>query len=318
MDVIIDALIDSLKDTLELVPFLFLTYLAMEALEHGMAGRTEDIIRKADKSGPIVGALLGALPQCGFSAMAGTLYAGGVVTAGTLVAVILSTSDEMIPVFIAHQEPVSRLLSIVGVKVVVGMAVGLVLDAVLRLTHRSGDGHAHIHELCDRAHCHCDDELGESDAAHDAAASSGGVAGHHHPQAHHAAWGIVRSAAIHTVEVTFFIFLVTLAFGLVFSLVGQNAIGEFLGVHPVRATFLAALIGLIPNCGASVVIAELYLDGSLAAGPMLAGLLVSGGMGLLVLFRTNPDMRKNVTVTLFVYAVGVAVGLLANALGIVF
>lgn len=318
MDVIIDALIDSLKDTLELVPFLFLTYLAMEALEHGMAGRTEDIIRKADKSGPVVGALLGALPQCGFSAMAGTLYAGGVVTVGTLVAVILSTSDEMIPVFIAHQEPVSRLLSIVGVKVAVGMAVGLVLDAVLRLTHRSGDGHAHIHELCDRAHCHCDDELGESDVAHDAAASSGGVAGHHHPQAHHAAWGIVRSAAIHTVEVTFFIFLVTLAFGLVFSLVGQNAIGEFLGVHPVRATFLAALIGLIPNCGASVVIAELYLDGSLTAGPMLAGLLVSGGMGLLVLFRTNPDMRKNVTVTLFVYAVGVAVGLLANALGIVF
>lgn len=318
MDVIIDALIDSLKDTLELVPFLFLTYLAMEALEHGMAGRTEDIIRKADKSGPIVGALLGALPQCGFSAMAGTLYAGGVVTVGTLVAVILSTSDEMIPVFIAHQEPVSRLLSIVGVKVVVGMAVGLVLDAVLRLTHRSGDGHAHIHELCDRAHCHCDDELGESDAAHDAAASSDGVAGHHHPHAHNAAWGIVRSAAIHTVEVTFFIFLVTLAFGLVFSLVGQNAIGEFLGVHPVRATFLAALIGLIPNCGASVVIAELYLDGSLAAGPMLAGLLVSGGMGLLVLFRTNPNMRKNVTVTLFVYAVGVAVGLLANALGIVF
>lgn len=318
MDVIIDALIDSLKDTLELVPFLFLTYLAMEALEHGMAGRTEDIIRKADKSGPVVGALLGALPQCGFSAMAGTLYAGGVVTVGTLVAVILSTSDEMIPVFIAHQEPVSRLLSIVGVKVVVGMAVGLVLDAELRLTHRSGDGHAHIHELCDRAHCHCDDGLGESDAAHDAAASSDGVAGHHHPHAHNAAWGIVRSAAIHTVEVTFFIFLVTLAFGLVFSLVGQNAIGEFLGVHPVRATFLAALIGLIPNCGASVVIAELYLDGSLAAGPMLAGLLVSGGMGLLVLFRTNPNMRKNVTVTLFVYAVGVAVGLLANALGIVF
>lgn len=318
MDVIIDALIDSLKDTLELVPFLFLTYLAMEALEHGMAGRTEDIIRKADKSGPIVGALLGALPQCGFSAMAGTLYAGGVVTVGTLVAVILSTSDEMIPVFIAHQEPVSRLLSIVGVKVVVGMAVGLVLDAVLRLTHRSGDGHAHIHELCDRAHCHCDDELGESDAAHDAAAASDGMAGHHHSHAHHAAWGIVRSAVIHTAEVTFFIFLVTLAFGLVFSLVGQNAIGEFLGVHPVRATFLAALIGLIPNCGASVVIAELYLDGSLAAGPMLAGLLVSGGMGLLVLFRTNPDMRKNVTVTLFVYAVGVAVGLLVNALGIVF
>jgi hypothetical protein len=318
MDVIIDALIDSLKDTLELVPFLFLTYLAMEALEHGMAGRTEDIIRRADKSGPIVGALLGALPQCGFSAMAGTLYAGGVVTVGTLVAVILSTSDEMIPVFIAHQEPASRLLSIVGVKVVAGMAVGLALDAVLRLTHRSGDGHAHIHELCDRAHCHCDDELGESDAAHDAAPASDGAEGRHHSHAHHVAWGIVRSAAIHTVEVTFFIFLVTLAFGLVFSLVGQNAIGEFLGVHPVRATFLAALIGLIPNCGASVVIAELYLDGSLAAGPMLAGLLVSGGMGLLVLFRTNPDMRKNVTVTLFVYAVGVAVGLLANALGIVF
>ena len=128
----LDVLLDSVKDTLELVPFLFLTYLAMEALEHGMEGRTERIVADAGKTGPLVGALLGALPQCGFSAMAATLYAGRVVTAGTLVAVILSTSDEMVPVFIAHQEPIGRLMAIIGLKVAVGVEMVMLLKLRLR------------------------------------------------------------------------------------------------------------------------------------------------------------------------------------------
>ncbi|MCI6681201.1 putative manganese transporter [Parafannyhessea umbonata] len=339
---ILDVLLDSVHDTLELIPFLFLTYLAMEALEHTAGGRTERIIARADKSGPIVGALLGALPQCGFSAMAGTLYAARVVSAGTLVSVILATSDEMIPVFVAHAEPAGRMFAIIGFKVVAGMIVGLLVDAVLRALHRAGDGHAHIAELCEAAHCDCGEIDADADGAlfspgapsagekNTAAAAAQGDAhnhahahGHDHAHGHGASrgrrvWHIVRSALVHTAEVTFFIFLVTLVFGFVIEAAGTDAIAQVLGSHPVRATMLAALIGLIPNCGASVAITQLYLQGSLAAGPMMAGLLVSGGMGLLVLFRTNRDMRQNLVITAFVYVVGVVLGLVVAGLGIIF
>ena len=331
---LVDVLVDSVLDTVKLVPFLLITYVVMEAIEHGFAGSSERIIARADKSGPVVGALLGALPQCGFSAMAATLYAGRVVTAGTLVAVILSTSDELIPVFMAHQASVGRLGAIIGIKVLIGLLTGLAVDVVLRALHRAGDGHPHIAELCARAHCHCGDL---DEAAEDAAAAAASehtthnhahshdhayahAHGHAHPHGHgtHSPWWhILRSACIHTLEVSAFIFVITLVFGLIIELVGHDALAALLAYHPVRAVFLAALIGLIPNCGASVAIAQLFLEGTLATGPMLAGLLVSGGMGLLVLFRTNYDVHQNVEIAAFIYLVGVACGLAASALGVV-
>lgn len=322
MDLLVDVLADSVIDTLKLIPFLLVTYLAMEALEHFASNKVKEAVERAGAAGPVVGALLGALPQCGFSAMAATLFSGRVVTAGTLVAVILSTSDEMIPVFVAHQEPASRMLSIIAIKVVLGIAAGLLLDLVLRLLHRAGDGHTHIHELCEREHCHCEeaDELEELDDNHHDHGDHHGhhEHGHHHDygHSHHGAWGIVRSACVHTAQVTAFIFLISLLFGLIIEGLGVNSIRSTLAYHPVRATFIAALVGLIPNCGASVAIAELFLDGTLATGPMLAGLLSSGGVGLLVLWRTNADARQNVYVTLLVYVVAVLAGLAACALGI--
>ena len=322
MDPFVDVLADSVIDTLKLIPFLFVTYLAMEALEHFASNKVKETVERAGAAGPVVGALLGALPQCGFSAMAATLFSGRVVTAGTLVAVILSTSDEMIPVFVAHQQPAGRMLSIIAIKVVLGIVAGLLLDLVLRLLHRAGDGHTHIHELCEREHCHCEeaDELEELDDNHH---DHGDHHGHHehghhhcHGHSHHGAWGIVRSACVHTAQVTAFIFLISLLFGLIIEGLGVDSIRSMLAYHPVRATFIAALVGLIPNCGASVAIAELFLDGTLATGPMLAGLLSSGGVGLLVLWRTNADARQNVYVTLLVYGVAVLAGLAACALGI--
>lgn len=322
MDLLVDVLADSVIDTLKLIPFLLVTYLAMEALEHFASNKVKEAVEHAGAAGPVVGALLGALPQCGFSAMAATLFSGRVVTAGTLVAVILSTSDEMIPVFVAHQEPASRMLSIIAIKVVLGIAAGLLLDLVLRLLHRAGDGHTHIHELCEREHCHCEeaDELDEEhhDRDHHCDHHDHHEHGHHHGHghSHHGAWGIVRSACVHTAQVTAFIFLISLLFGLIIEGLGVDSIRSTLAYHPVRATFIAALVGLIPNCGASVAIAELFLDGTLATGPMLAGLLSSGGVGLLVLWRTNADARQNVYVTLLVYVVAVLAGLAACALGI--
>lgn len=321
MDLIFDVLADSVIDTLKLFPFLLVTYLAMEALEHFASNKVKEAVERAGTAGPVVGGLLGALPQCGFSAMAATLFSGRVVTAGTLVAVILSTSDEMIPVFVAHQEPVSRMLAIIATKVALGIVAGLLLDLVLRLLHRAGDGHAHIHELCEREHCHCE-EVDEPDE--DEGEDEHGIHGGHHDHAHHhghshshhGVWGIVRSACVHTAQVTAFIFLISLLFGLIIEGFGVDSIRSMLAYHPVRATFIAALVGLIPNCGASVAIAELFLDGTLATGPMLAGLLSSGGVGLLVLWRTNAEARQNVYVTLLVYGVAVLAGLAVCALGI--
>lgn len=303
MDLFLHVLEHSALDTLRLVPFLFVTYLAMEAIEHASAERVQAVVERSGKAGPVVGALLGAIPQCGFSAMAATLYAGRVVTAGTLVAVILSTSDEMVPVFLAHQEPLGRLLAIVAVKVLMGVVVGLLVDVALRAWHRAGDGRPHISELCERAHCHCE----EADHGHEH--------GHEHG---HGRWAIVRSAAVHTVQVGVWILVITFAFGLVIELVGTDALAALLVNHPVRATFVSALVGLVPNCGASVAITELYLEGVLTTGPMLAGLLSSGGVGLLVLWRTNASAGQNAVITAFVYAVSVAVGLVAGMLGILF
>ena len=301
MDLLIHVLEHSVEDTLRLVPFLFVTYLAMEALEHASADRVQRVVERSGKAGPVVGALLGAVPQCGFSAMAATLYAGRVVTAGTLVAVILSTSDEMVPVFLAHQEPVGRMLAIMAAKVLVGIVIGFAVDVALRLLRRAGDGHAHIHELCERAHCHCDDE----------------PEGHGYDHGH-GRWAVVRSAAVHTVQVSAWILVITFVFGLAMELVGTESLAAAVANHPVRATFLSALVGLIPNCAASVAITELYLEGALAAGPMLAGLLASGGVGLLVLWRTNVDARQSAVITLFVYGIAVVAGLLAGVLGVSF
>lgn len=321
MDLIFDVLADSAIDTLKLIPFLLVTYLAMEALEHFASNKVKEAVERAGTAGPVVGGLLGALPQCGFSAMAATLFSGRVVTAGTLVAVILSTSDEMIPVFVAHQEPASRMLAIIAIKVALGIVAGLLLDLVLRLLHRAGDGHTHIHELCEREHCHCEEaDEPDEDEDDDEHGSHGGHHdhGHHHGHchSHNGIWGIVRSACVHTAQVTAFIFLISLLFGLIIEGFGVDSIRSTLAYHPVRATFIAALVGLIPNCGASVAIAELFLDGTLATGPMLAGLLSSGGVGLLVLWRTNADARQNAYVTLLVYGVAVLAGLAACALGI--
>ena len=322
-----DVLSDALVDTVKLIPFLFVTYLAMEALEHGAQGLSERVVSDAGKAGPIAGALLGALPQCGFSAMAATLFSARVVTLGTLVAVILSTSDEMLPVFIANQAPVSTLAAIIGTKVVIGMVAGLAIDAVLRAGHRLGDGHAHIHELCDRAHCHCDEDVDDDQPAEKNDAD-GSVAcevscacdhGRDHSHGRHGrVWGIVRSALVHTLQVSAFILAITIVLNLVIELVGTDALAALIGTHPVRATLIAALVGLIPNCGASVVISQLYLEGALGAGAMMAGLLVSGGVGLLVLFRTNAHVRENLTIVAILYVIGVACGFAVGVMGVTF
>ena len=279
----------SVADTLYIIPFLFVTYLAMEWLEHKTGGRAQEAIRRAGAAGPVVGALVGAVPQCGFSAAAATLWAGRVITLGTLFAVFLSTSDEMLPIFLAEQVPLDVIVKIIGAKIVIGMVMGFIVDAALRIARRI-DAPLHIHELCEHDHCHCHDGEG----------------------------GILKSAVKHTLQVTVFIFVITIVLNAVLEVVGEDVLAEFLAANPALSVFGSALVGLVPNCAASVVIAQLYVEGVLGSGAMLAGLLVSAGVGLLVLVRTNRRPRENVAIIVGLYATGVVWGLVANALGIVF
>lgn len=351
----------SIGDTAYLIPFLFATYLLMEWLEHKTAGRTQEAIRHAGAAGPVVGALLGVVPQCGFSAVAATLYAGRVVTLGTLFAVFLSTSDEMLPIFLAEQVPATTILSIMGAKVVIGMVMGFIVDTALRLARRDRQN-LRIHELCEHDNCGCHEDCAtcEKDPAavyhhHDDAmaravadqaalaqvtepegllgalasgehadvpsadADGHACCAHDHSHDHDHGWkGIAKSALVHTVQVGVFILVITLVLNAVLEVVGEDVLADFLGANPTASVLASALVGLVPNCAASVVITELYLEGVLGAGALLAGLLVSAGVGLLVLVRTNRHWRQNAVIIVALYATGVAWGLIANGLGIVF
>ena len=315
----------SISDTLYLIPFLFVTYLAMEWLEHRTAGKTQEAIQRAGAAGPIAGAVLGAVPQCGFSAAAATLYAGRVVTLGTVFAVFLSTSDEMLPIFLAEQVPLDTILKILGVKIVIGMVMGFIVDAVLRIAQRDKQN-LRIHELCERDQCHCTDDCAtcEDNPAlvyehHDDCASGCTHEHHHHDHEHDHGWkGILKSALIHTAQVTVFVFVITVVLNGVLEVVGEDALAGFLGANPVLSVLASALVGLVPNCAASVVIAQLYVEGVLGAGAMLSGLLVSAGVGLLVLLRTNRHLKENLAIVGILYVTGVVWGLVVNALGVVF
>ena len=322
--IIIHTLEHSLQDVLYLVPFLYLTYLAMECLEHKCGARTQNAVQSAGSAGPAIGSILGIVPQCGFSAAAATLWAGRVITLGTLFAVFLSTSDEMLPIFIAEQVDPATIARILGAKVLVGMIMGFALDALYRMFYARDK--LRIHELCARDKCHCVSDCATCEnnpeavyEHHDDCAASCTHEAHQHDHTHdHNAKTLLLSALIHTLEVAIYIFLITCVFNFILEVVGEDVLAKFLAQSPEVAILISALVGLIPNCAASVAIAQLYVEGVLGAGAMFAGLLVSAGVGLLVLVRANRPLKQNLAIVAGLYAAGVVWGFLVNALGIVF
>lgn len=358
MDLLIDILLDAGKDTLSLVPFLLVTYLALETLEHVAGDRVNGAIKRAGAAGPVVGSLLGIVPQCGFSAMAATLYAGRVVTLGTLVAVFLSTSDEMLPLLLAEQVPVQTMAMLLASKALIALVTGFIVDAAIRGLRRNARAHAairrtvlgtaanpahvncahddhtggdiidevaeagvsadHIHELCERDHCGCDDDEDGHSHDHGHVDEHEHHHGHDHSHSHEGApvLSIIRSAISHTVQVSVFIFLVTLILVSILETFGESAIEQFLRGNETLAVLGSALVGLIPNCSASVVITQLYLEGALQLAPMLAGTLISAGVGYLVLFRTNRSARENALFLVMMYVIGAGWGLVLSAFGL--
>lgn len=288
LDFFVDIFIEAGTDTLKLVPFLFLTYVLMEWLEHRTGSRTQAAIRRAGKAGPLLGGVIGVFPQCGFSAAASNLYSGGLITAGTLVAVFLSTSDEMLPIFISEAVPTGTILRILATKVVIGVICGFALDFLYHGILRRQIRYRNIHTMCESEHCKCEE-------------------------------GIFPSALRHTLQITVFIFLITLLLEAVLEGLGEEALSGLLLDQPVIGELIAGLIGLVPNCASSVVITQLYLEQVIGAGPMMAGLLINAGVGILVLCRMNRRrVKQNLGIIAYVYLAGVAWGILIDLLHITF
>lgn len=281
MSYLLDILLDALIDSLKLLPFLFLTYLLMEFIERYAEEKTEKLVKKSGPLGPVIGAIIGVVPQCGFSTAAANLYAGRLITAGTLIAVFLSTSDEMVPIFLSEASngfDSSVIIKVMIIKIIVGLCFGLLIDYYLKLKHMH-DEHLHIHDICEHDHCHCEK-------------------------------GILHSTLSHTIKTFSFIFIASLFLGLMIHFIGEDTIKNIAFNKPFIGEVIAALIGLIPNCAASIIISELFVSGVMSFSAMIAGLLSSAGVGILVLLRVNNHPMQNIKIISTLYVIAVIAGVI--------
>lgn len=281
----LDILMEALFETLSLFPYLYLTYLLMEYLEHKMSRRSMIYIRKAKQYGSIVGGLLGLMPQCGFSIAAANLYATGLVTLGTLMAVFLSTSDEMLPLLISGGVGAGLIIQILCIKATYGIISGILIDNFLPDKFIKRKNEPDISAFCQREKCKCDDKE-----------------------------NIWKSAFRHTEKISLFIFFFSLVVNAAFMLGGQETVNDALTTMPILSKFMAALVGLIPSCYPSVLLTQLYLAGTISLGTMIAGTLSNAGLGFLVLYKVNANSRENARILALLYGLGVFFGIVSEFL----
>lgn len=283
MEAVLDIILDALIDTAKMLPFLFAVYLLIEYLEHKASDKLANSLRKLGPFGPVGGALFGCIPQCGFSVAVSNLYSGRLVSLGTLIAVYIATSDEAIPILLSNPQSVGEVWKLIAAKAVIAVLAGLLVDGIMKLCHRRGnEENEPYHDLCED--CGCEEH------------------------------GILYSAIKHTAQIFAFLFVVSLILGFAIYLLGEERLDRVLMTDSAFQPLLAALIGLIPNCSASVVLTNLYAAGSLSFGSVVAGLSTGAGLGLVVLFRTNKNLRQNIGITALLYAIGAASGLIINLL----
>ena len=280
-----DCLLDALIDSAKMLPFLYAIYLLMEVLEHRAGKSFPRLLGRTTAVGPLAGALVGAFPQCGLAAASASLYSGRIITLGTLLAVFLSSSDEMLPILVSSAVPVVRILKIVGLKIAIAIVSGYAVDLVLRSRQRIDNG----------ARREAEKEF----------------SGYTHRS------NIFICALRRTVEIFIYVFVFSFILNVVIALVGEDRLAELLNSVPVLGEVVAGLVGLIPNCASSVVITELFLDGIIGAGPMLTGLLVNAGIGTMVLIKTNRNAKENIVVVCVLYGIGLVWGVAAELCGLI-
>ena len=270
-------------ETLRLLPFLFITYLLMEYIEHKTSEKAKEVIQKSGKFGPVLGGIVGIFPQCGFSVSATNLYAARVITLGTLISVYLTTSDEMLPILLTEAVPVTTILTILSLKLIIGIIAGFIIDAVIKLTRKEKKEEQKIEELCEHEHCHCEE-------------------------------GILISALKHTLNIIIFIFIITLIINGIIELIGEETIFNFISKNVILGPMVAGCIGLIPNCASSVILTELFIEKVISMPILIAGLATNAGVGLLVLFKTNKNLKENIIIIGLLYGVGVLSGIILQVL----
>ena len=281
MQGILEALKETSLDTIKIIPFLFITYLIMEYIEHKTSDKVKATIEKSGRFGPLLGAMLGIFPQCGFSVSATNLYAGRVITLGTLMAVYLTTSDEMLPILLTESVSVSTIITILGIKLVLGIVAGFIIDFVIRMFRKEKveEQEEKIEEICEHEHCHCEE-------------------------------GIVTSAIKHTLNITIFIFFITLVLNGIIAYIGEDTIAHFISKNVILGPIVAGLIGLIPNCASSVILTELFISNVISMPVLISGVAVNAGVGLLVLFKTNKNVKENIKIVGILYLIGVLAGII--------
>lgn len=281
-DLFLDSLLDGLKDGAWSLPVLFVAYLLMELLERSQKLNEEILHGYSHKAGPLLGGLLGVVPQCGISGAAATLFSTGSVTVGTMLAVFFATSDEMLPIMLSSVADgdirLSSILLIVLGKAALGVALGYLADLLLTKYIRS---QKNIHGFCEREHCACDEEEGN----------------------------VFVSALKHTLKIAVMLIAVNVILNFVLGMIGVERLSGSVLNRPIIGEILLALVGLIPNCSVSVVITESYLSGLIGLGGLFAGLLSNAGIGLLVLFRTNKNLKENLVITSTLYGLSAAAGI---------
>lgn len=276
-----DIIIDTLVDALKILPFLFLTFLLLELLEHKLNNKTKNLIKKSGKFGPVIGSLFGVIPQCGFSVVATNLYITRVISLGTLFSIYLSTSDEMLPIMLSQNAPLNIILLILFIKIMCGMFFGFVIDYIFRRKNNSN----YNYTVCEDEHCHC-------------------------------RHSIIKSSIKHTLNILLFILIVSFCLNILFLYIGNDIISKVFMKNTIFGPFLGSLIGLIPNCGSSVILTQLYLENVINLGTSISGLLTGSGVALLLLFKNNKNLRENVFILVTLYLIGVLVGIIIEFLSI--
>jgi len=283
IEIIEETLIDSIK----LLPFLFITYLIMEYIEHKTSDKLKNTIKKSGKYGPVIGGLLGTIPQCGFSVAATNLYATRIITLGTLISVYLATSDEMIPILLSEGAPITNILAILGIKLVIAIFAGFIIDFIIRRKNKENNEEERIIDLCEKEHCHCEHS-------------------------------IFKSALKHTLNIFVFIIIITFIINILIYFIGEDNIANFVRINPILGPVLASIIGLIPNCASSVILTQLYVENVIPVATMISGLLAGTGIGLAVLFKMNKGIKENLKITVLMYLIGVISGIILQLIGIQF
>lgn len=280
IDIILDTLIDSLK----LLPFLFIAFLIIELIEHKLNKKTKELVSKSGNVGPLIGSLLGLFPQCGFSVMATNLYVTRIITLGTLISIYLATSDEMLPIMLSQKIAFIEIVKLLGIKFICGIIWGFIIDLLLNKKSKKENIN---YEICDEDHCNCHEE------------------------------GVIKSTLIHTLKTLLFIMLVSFLLNILLHFIGEDNLSKLFLKNSIFGPFISSLLGLIPNCGSSIVITELYLNGAISLGSAMAGLLTGSGVALLVLFKENKDIKENVTILSLLYGLGVISGIIIELITMV-